>query len=104
MTKSFLLGLVVTLAGAVVFGQTQAPPPAVSKPAAVAQPPEVSPPPVSLNEFSMSLENLVNKVRPSVVQIYSTGYATSDESDSTTASLLSKQHSTGSGVILSPDG
>lgn len=102
MTKS--LCLVVALAGAAVFGQTQTPAPAVSKPAVVAQPPEVTPPPVSLNEFSSSLEGLVNKVKPSVVQIYSTGYATSEETDSTTASLISKQHSTGSGVILSPDG
>ncbi len=39
-----------------------------------------------------------------MVQIYSTGYATSEESESTTASLLSKQHSTGSGIVLSEDG
>jgi len=65
-----------------------------------------TPPPaqVSLNEFSSSLETLVGRVRPSVVQIYSTGYATSEETDSTTASLLSKQHSTGSGIILTEDG
>jgi serine protease Do len=70
------------------------------------QTPEPTPPsPVSLNEFSSSLETLVGRVRPSVVQIYSTGYATSEESgDSTTASLLSKQHSTGSGIVLTEDG
>jgi serine protease Do len=70
------------------------------------QTPGPTPPaPVSLNEFSSSLETLVGRVRPSVVQIYSTGYATSEESgDSTTASLLSKQHSTGSGIVLSEDG
>jgi len=66
--------------------------------------PAQTPAPLSLNEFSSSLENLVGRVRPSVVQIYSTGYATSEESESTTASLLSKQHSTGSGIVLSEDG
>ena len=90
MTKSFQLCLAIAMAG---FGQT----PPAPKPAEAV-------PPVSLNDFSSSLENLVNRVRPSVVQIYSTGYATSEESDSTTASLLSKQHSTGSGIILTEDG
>ena len=60
--------------------------------------------PLSLNEFSVSLENLVNRVRPSVVQIYSTGYTTGEESDASPTALLSKQHSTGSGIILSADG
>jgi len=90
MTKSFQLCLAIAMAG---FGQT---PPAPKTAEAV--------PPVSLNDFSSSLENLVTRVRPSVVQIYSTGYATSEESESTTASLLSKQHSTGSGIILTEDG
>jgi serine protease Do len=100
MTKLFLLGLAVEMA----FGQTQGPPPAASKPAAAAQTSEAPPAPVSLNEFSSSLESLVNKVRPCVVQLYSTGYATSEESDATSASLLSKQHSTGSGITVSADG
>lgn len=60
---------------------------------------------VSLSELSTSLEALAKRVRPSVVQIFSTGYASSDDSESTNASsLLSKQRSTGSGVILSEDG
>ena len=62
-------------------------------------------PPVSLGELSVSLEGLVNRVRPSVVQIFSTGYVTADESESSnTAALLSRQRSTGSGIILSDDG
>ena len=66
---------------------------------------EVKPPPVSLGELSVSLEGLVNRVRPAVVQIFSTGYVTADESDSSnTAALLSRQRSTGSGIILSDDG
>jgi serine protease Do len=66
---------------------------------------EVKPPPVSLGELSVSLEGLVTRVRPAVVQIFSTGYVTADESDtSNTAALLSRQRSTGSGIILSDDG
>src|ERR1035437_443638 len=60
---------------------------------------------VSLTELSTSLETLAQRVRPLVVQIYSTGYASAEESESSnTSSLLSKQRSTGSGVILSEDG
>jgi serine protease Do len=63
-------------------------------------------PPASLGDFSASLEALAARVRPAVVQIFSTGYATPDNGDDSTrtGSLLSKQTSTGSGVILSPDG
>jgi serine protease Do len=58
-----------------------------------------------LRELSSSFEELASKVRPAVVQIFSTGYATPDESESTRASsLLSTQRSTGSGIILTPDG
>jgi serine protease Do len=79
------------LAASLAFGQVQ--------------PPAASPPPVSLGEFSASLESLVNRVRPSVVQIFATGYATpEDNGAATAASLLTKQHSTGSGIILSADG
>lgn len=62
---------------------------------------------VSLRELSLSLERLTNQVRPSVVQIFSTGYATpgGDDNESTnTSTLLSRQRSTGTGVILAADG
>ena len=59
----------------------------------------------SLHDLSGSFESLAARVRPAVVQIFSTGYATSEDTDSTNASsLLSTQRSTGSGVILTPDG
>jgi serine protease Do len=59
----------------------------------------------SLRDLSGSFESLAAKVRPAVVQIFSTGYATSEDTDSTNASsLLSTQRSTGSGVILTRDG
>ncbi len=62
-------------------------------------------PAVTLGELSASFETLAKRVRPSVVQIFSTGYASAEESESSnTSSLLSKQRSTGSGVILSDDG
>ena len=63
-----------------------------------------APPPVSLRELSLSLEQLSNRVRGSVVQIFSTGYAAAEETDATNTSLFSRQKSTGSGVLLSADG
>src|SRR5271165_1745229 len=66
---------------------------------------ETKPPPVSLGEISVSLEGLVSRVRPAVVQIFSTGYVAAEESDSSaTAALLSRQRSTGSGILVSDDG
>jgi serine protease Do len=60
---------------------------------------------ISLRELSSSFETLVARVRPAVVQIFSTGYAATEEGAGNNASsLLSTQRSTGSGVILSPDG
>ena len=67
------------------------------------QPPEKASP-VSLRELSASLEELSNKVRHAVVQVFSTGYVTAEEGEGTTTGLLSKQRSTGSGVFVSPDG
>src|SRR5215472_13558814 len=61
-------------------------------------------PPGSLQELSVSLENLTDRVRPSVVQIYTTGYGLSEETDSSNTSSVSRQRGIGSGVILSADG
>lgn len=70
-----------------------------------APPEEVKPAPVSLGELSISLEGLVNRIRPAVVQIFSTGYVTANDSGANNAAaLLSTQRSTGSGIILSSDG
>jgi serine protease Do len=83
-------GNITFLFGAAVLAFAQAPP--ASKTA-------------SLRELSASYETLAAQIRPSVVQIFSTGYTTVEDSESTNAaSLLSRQRSTGSGVILSPDG
>src|SRR5437660_726601 len=59
----------------------------------------------SLRELSSSLESLAGRIRPAVVQIFSTGYVQPSDAESTSASsVLSTQRSTGSGVILSADG
>lgn len=60
----------------------------------------------SLHDLSTSLEALSGHVRQSVVQVFSIGYAPVDETDSTNSntSVVSKQRSTGSGVVLTADG
>ncbi|MGH9613168.1 MAG: S1C family serine protease, partial [Bryobacteraceae bacterium] len=60
---------------------------------------------VSLGGLSASLEELTDRVGRSVVQIFANGFAPADsDDDSGDTSLLTKQRSTGSGVILSSDG
>jgi serine protease Do len=62
-------------------------------------------PPPALRELSSSFEALAAQVRPAVVQIFSTGYAPVEESDSgANTALLTRQTSTGSGVILDSNG
>lgn len=62
----------------------------------------------SLHDLSASLQSLSSRVRPSVVQVFSVGYAPVDDTDSsksgTSSSVVSKQHSSGSGIVLSDDG
>jgi serine protease Do len=82
----------------------------LTAPCLLSQAPAAAPakplPPPTLGDFSASLEALAARVRPAVVQIFSTGYATPDNGDGSTRtdSLLSRQTSTGSGVIISADG
>jgi len=62
----------------------------------------------ALHNLSESIEALSHTVSLAVVQVFSTGYALADEdgeaSAPTTAGLVTKQRSSGSGVVLSPDG
>jgi serine protease Do len=90
--------LVNALLGAAIL-PAQTPPQTPSAP-----PAERSAVALSLSDLSSSLEGLVTRVRPAVVQIFSTGYSAADESDATTTSLLTKQHSIGSGVLVAEDG
>jgi len=65
------------------------------------------PQPVSLREMSRSFEQLTARVRPAVVQVFTTSYAPiADESEAagTTTSLFGKQRGSGSGVLLTADG
>src|SRR5579871_3200876 len=103
--KSMRFILSAFLCAALCIGQAQ--PPAGPSTPITPQPAERSDrnlPALSLSDLSSSLEVLVNRVRPAVVQIFSTGYAAGEDSEATTASLLTKQHSTGSGVILAENG
>ena len=56
-----------------------------------------------LTELSQSLQDLAERVSPSVVQIFVTGYAEPDEDDQA-AERTVLERSSGSGVIVDPDG
>jgi serine protease Do len=58
----------------------------------------------TLSEFSQSLEALAARVRPAVVQVIATGYGRAEERGEGAAAVITRQHSTGSGVIVSADG
>jgi serine protease Do len=57
-----------------------------------------------LAQFSASIESLVKRVAPSVVQILVTGYGRISERGDDTDLVVGKQRSEGSGVIVSSDG
>jgi serine protease Do len=88
--------LIFILAAVPVFGQQTE-----SRVAALAQSKD------SLHQLSDSIETLSQVVGRAVVQVFSTAYALSDEEeggDAATAGLVTKQRSSGSGVVLSADG
>jgi serine protease Do len=58
----------------------------------------------ALHNLSTSLEVLARRVNRAVVQIVSSGYILGQDDESTNTSVLSRQRSTGSGVLLSADG
>ncbi len=58
----------------------------------------------SLREMSASLERLSRRVSRSVVEIFSSGFALSEESDGGKTAVITRQRATGSGVVLSADG
>jgi serine protease Do len=57
-----------------------------------------------LADLSRSLQALAAKVSPSVVQIFVTGYAVPDEDDRAASGEPQLERSSGSGVIVDPDG
>src|SRR5262249_17921642 len=58
---------------------------------------------IPLAELSDSLQQLSSRIFPSVVQITATGYSL-NSAQHTQTSVLSRERSTGSGVVVSPDG
>src|SRR5689334_12414081 len=59
---------------------------------------------LALGELSKSLEELAAKVSPCVVQIFVTGYAPPEEQQEGGTGEPSIERSSGSGVIVDPDG
>ena len=57
-----------------------------------------------LLQLSASIRQLTNRVSPAVVEILVSGYATLDEVKSQTVTRISRQDSSGSGVIVDPAG
>jgi serine protease Do len=76
--------------------------PALQQAPAATRVPQADPAP-QLSTLSVALERLAARVGPSVVQIFAASYAAPDE-DSERGALLATQRTTGSGVILDPDG
>lgn len=66
-----------------------------------AQPTASSP---ELAQLSHSLESLVERVAPAVVQVFVSGFTSRGGVVAGTGDLLSRQRGTGSGVILDPEG
>src|SRR3954451_10921343 len=102
MTKRYkLLSAPLTLLAALLL----CPAPAAAQ--AAAAPPVQTTPAVrglaGLAELSRSLEQLVEQISPSIVQVFVTGYAPPDE-HTAAAGEPSMERSSGAGVILDPDG
>jgi len=59
---------------------------------------------LSLGAFSIQLQELTSRVSASVVQITGSGYGMDTDAEHTGANFLTRERSTGSGVIVSDDG
>jgi serine protease Do len=57
-----------------------------------------------LHQLDNSVESLVQKVSPAVVQILVTGYAAVEQRGHTDTALIGRQRTLGSGVIVDPEG
>jgi serine protease Do len=57
-----------------------------------------------LGQLSTSIRELTRRVSPAVVEILMTGYGTSDEENGRTSNQISRQQSSGSGVLVDPAG
>jgi serine protease Do len=59
---------------------------------------------LSLGDFSSQLQDLTSRVSPSVVQITGSGYGMESDGEHASSGILTRERSTGSGVIVSDDG
>jgi serine protease Do len=57
-----------------------------------------------LRDLNSSLEAVISKVSPAVVQIVVTGYGPSEDRGHTDAARIVRQHAIGTGIIVDPDG
>ncbi len=57
-----------------------------------------------LSQFSESMDELTARVSPAVVQVVVTGYRAVEDKDQSETSVMGRQRSLGSGVIVDPDG
>jgi serine protease Do len=60
--------------------------------------------PSTLAQLNQSLQQLVKRVSPAVVQIEVSGFGAAQESNRRETALIVRQHGIGSGVIVAPDG
>ncbi len=59
---------------------------------------------LTLRQLSQDLESLSERVNAAIVQILVTGYVTGGSAGNSSHNLLSRQSSSGSGVVLDPNG
>lgn len=65
---------------------------------------KVPAPPNVLRDLNSSLEAVIAKVSPAVVQIVVSGYGPSEDHGHTDTARVVRQHATGTGIIVDPDG
>jgi serine protease Do len=73
-------------------------------PTVLAQSPRGSSDADALHQFDRSIQALVRRVTPSVVQVIVTGYGPVENSPNNTSVVIGRQQSIGSGVIIDPNG
>ncbi len=88
------------LAAALAIAAVLSAPAALAQPAAARQSPRVA----GLADLSRSLQDLAERVSPSVVQIFVTGYPARDEDDRSARGEPVLERTSGSGVIVDSDG
>jgi len=73
-------------------------------PTILGQSPRVNSDSDALHQFDRSIQALVRRVTPSVVQVIVTGYGPVENNSNNTSLVIGKQQSIGSGVIIDPNG